>query len=265
MKIAHWAAAAAVAFVLLLSAASGGEEPAETAAEKAGIKSKAQRLSYAVGLEVGASLKQIGTELDTAALARAIEDALTGKEPLLEPAELGAIKEQFIKDMQAKEAERRAEAERKGAEIKTRHAEEAKTNLIEGPKFLAENKKNKGVVETATGLQYQVIKAGEGKSPAAADTVKVHYRGTLTNGTEFDSSYKGGQPAVFQVGRVISGWTEALQLMKPGAKYKLVIPSDLAYGAQSKGEHISPNSVLVFEVELLEVMAAPKLRAPIRQ
>jgi FKBP-type peptidyl-prolyl cis-trans isomerase len=130
---------------------------------------------------------------------------------------------------------------------------ESEANIAAGKKFLEENKKKKGVTVTASGLQYEVVKQGNGATPKATDTVKVHYKGTLLDGTEFDSSYKRGQPASFPVNGVIKGWTEALQLMKVGDTFKLVIPADLAYGERGAGGMIGPNATLVFEVELLGV------------
>ena len=145
----------------------------------------------------------------------------------------------FEKDMQAKQ---KAAGEK---------------NAAEGTKFLEENKKKEGVKTTASGLQYKLIKEGTGAQPKATDTVTVNYRGTLINGKEFDSSYKRGQPATFPLNGVIKGWTEGLQLMKTGAKYQLFVPPNLAYGERAAGPDISPNSTLIFEVELLEVKPAP--------
>jgi len=137
--------------------------------------------------------------------------------------------------------------------IKKIKTEQGEKNMTEGPKFLEENKAKEGVVILPSGLQYKVITEGTGKSPKATDKVKVHYRGTLINGKEFDSSFKRNQPAEFPVNGVIKGWTEALQLMKEGSKWELYIPSDLAYGARGAGGDIGPNATLIFEVELLEV------------
>jgi FKBP-type peptidyl-prolyl cis-trans isomerase FklB len=128
-------------------------------------------------------------------------------------------------------------------------------NKAEGEKFLADNKKKEGIKTTASGLQYKVIKDGTGKTPKATDTVSTHYRGTLISGKEFDSSYKRGEPAEFPVNGVIKGWTEALQLMKEGAKWQLFIPSELAYGERGAGQDIGPNSTLIFDIELLSVKA----------
>ena len=135
-------------------------------------------------------------------------------------------------------------------------------NTAAGEKFLAENKKKDGVKTTASGLQYKVLKEGSGAAPKETDTVVTNYRGTLIDGTEFDSSYKRGQPAVFPVNRVIKGWTEALQLMKPGSKYQLFIPASLAYGERGAGQEIGPNSTLIFEVELISIKSAEAAAPP---
>jgi FKBP-type peptidyl-prolyl cis-trans isomerase len=155
----------------------------------------------------------------------------------MSPDELRQVMVQFSKDMREKAA--------------TANKDAAEKNAKEGEKFLADNKAKPGVKTTASGLQYVVEKEGSGTPPKETDTVVVNYRGTLIDGTEFDSSYKRGEPATFPVNRVIKGWTEALQLMKPGAKYKLFIPANLAYGAGGAGGDIGPNSTLIFDVELL--------------
>jgi FKBP-type peptidyl-prolyl cis-trans isomerase len=142
------------------------------------------------------------------------------------------------------------------AAAKRQREEQARKNLAEGEAFLAENADREDVVMLPSGLQYQVLAAGEGDPPSATDTVSVHYRGTLVDGTEFDSSYARGEPATFRVDRVIPGWTEGLQLMRPGAKYRLFVPAALAYGERGGGAKIGPNSALVFEVELLSVQRA---------
>ena len=168
-------------------------------------------------------------------LARGIIDALTGAKPALNDTQAMAAMQKFEQGMQAK-------AKEKGDQAKAA-----------GDGFLAANAKKPGVKVLPSGLQYKVLKTGTGASPKATDTVKVHYHGTLTNGEKFDSSVERGEPAEFPVNRVIPGWTEALQLMKPGDKWQLVIPSDLAYGPQGRPPVIPPNSVLLFDVELLEV------------
>jgi len=200
-----------------------------------GLDSEKQKFSYAVGIQIGQDLKRNGMAIEAGPVAMAIEDVITGKEPKLTVPEMQAL----FADFQKREAARKELA--------------GKMNKEEGDKFLAENKGKEGVTELPSGLQYKVITAGTGKQPTATDTVSVHYRGTLINGTEFDSSYQRGEPATFPVNGVIKGWTEALQLMKVGAKWQLFIPSDLAYDTRGAGGDIGPNSMLMFDVELLSV------------
>src|SRR5207302_6566346 len=177
--------------------------------------------------------------LNTDALIVGMKEALSGKEATMSKEEREKTLETFQKEMMEKQAAASKEA--------------ASKNQAEGEKFLAENKKKDGVKTTASGLQYKVIKEGSGESPKETDTVVTNYRGTLIDGTEFDSSYKRNEPASFPVNRVIKGWTEALQLMKPGAKYQLFIPASLAYGERGAGGDIGPNATLIFEVELMNV------------
>lgn len=205
------------------------------AQEKAQLKDLNDKVSYAVGLNVGASFKKQGQTLNPQAVLAGITDAQTGKPPALSEQEMKETMETWSKQMEEKQ---------KVAGDK---------NSTEGKKFLEDNKKKEGVKTTASGLQYKVVKEGTGAQPKESDTVTVNYRGTLINGTEFDSSYKRNQPATFPVNGVIKGWTEALQLMKVGAKYQLFIPSELAYGARAMGPDIMPNSTLIFEVELMDV------------
>lgn len=209
------------------------------AAEKLELKSQKEKASYAIGLDVGNSLKKNGIEVETEIMIRGIRDALSGGKQLLTEQEIRETIMQLQKDMQAKQAERMKAAGEK--------------NLKEGEEFLAANRKKEGVKTLPSGLQYRVLKEGSGKSPSATDQVTVHYRGRLIDGTEFDSSYKRSQPATFNVNGVIAGWTEALQLMKEGSKWELFIPANLAYGERGAGSMIGPNSVLIFEVELLSV------------
>ena len=199
------------------------------------LKSQKEKVSYIIGMEIGSNLKKQAIDIDSTILARGIKDALTGGKPLLTEQEIQETMAAFQKEMMAKQTE------------------VAKKNKAEGEAFLAENKKKEGVKTLPSGLQYKVIKAGTGKKPKSNDTVTVHYRGTLINGTEFDSSYKRGQPVSFQVSGVIPGWTEALQLMEVGAKWQLFIPSNLAYGEQGAGRDIGPNATLIFEVELVSI------------
>jgi len=211
---------------------------AKVAAEPAAM-SDAAKLSYAIGMDIGMSLKSLNTEMDRKSLMAAINDRLDGNKTKLSQEDAGKVKQAFFK----KQAEKRA-ADQKAAGEKNKTAGEA---------FLAENGKKKGVTTTKSGLQYEVIKQGDGAKPKATDKVTVNYKGTLIDGTEFDSSYKRGQPVTFPLNGVIKGWTEGVQLMGVGSKYKFVLPAALAYGARGAGPKIGPNSTLVFEVELLSI------------
>jgi len=202
------------------------------------LETEAQKLGYIIGMDIGASLKQQGADLDLDTLVEAIK-ATYNDEPLaLTPEEAASIRETFI-------AARRAEAEQQRASMTS-------INAAEGDKFLLENRVKEGVQVTDSGLQYKVIVMGEGDKPAASDKVTVHYRGTLLNGEEFDSSYSRNQPTSFQLDQVIPGWTEGVQLMPVGSKFMFFIPPNLAYGANGGGP-IGPNATLIFEVELLSI------------
>jgi FKBP-type peptidyl-prolyl cis-trans isomerase FklB len=209
------------------------------AQSKPSLKTDQEKVSYSIGLDIGTNFKRQSVELDSKALAAGITDGLSGAKPAMAEDEVRKVLADFRQKMQARVAA-----------LAQQSAEE---NKKKGDTFLAENKKQKGVVTLPSGLQYKVLKEAKGAKPKAADTVSVHYRGTLIDGTEFDSSIKRGQPAEFPVGQVIKGWTEALQLMPVGSKWQLFIPSDLAYGPQGAGNLIGPNSALVFEVELLDI------------
>ncbi|HEV2973298.1 MAG TPA: FKBP-type peptidyl-prolyl cis-trans isomerase [Pirellulales bacterium] len=221
--------------------------PADTAAPSGGADSTApktgkERSSYAVGIDIGRGLKAQGLEVDANSLVRGLTDALGGSKPMLSDKELAAA----MADLQ-KTATARAQ------EMMTRLAER---NKKDGDAFLADNKKKEGVKTLPSGLQYKVVKEGNGATPRKTDIVTTHYRGTFLDGTEFDSSYRRNEPAKFPVNRVIKGWTEALQLMKVGDKWQLFIPSDLAYGEQGMGQDIPPNATLIFDIELLDVKPA---------
>ena len=226
---------------------NGADKPAADpkaapAAETGGsLKTNKEKISYGIGMSIGQNIKQDGIDVDVTLLAKGIADVLSGAKPAIAMDEFRAAMEELQKDMQKKE--------------ETRNVAAGDKNKTAGEAFLAANKSKEGVKTTASGLQYTVVKEGAGKIPTAADKVKVHYTGTLIDGTKFDSSVDRGEPITFPVNGVIKGWTEALQLMKAGAKYKLFIPSDLAYGPRGAGALIGPNSVLVFDVELLEVVA----------
>jgi FKBP-type peptidyl-prolyl cis-trans isomerase FklB len=224
---------AVAATVFLINGCSGKEQTV------AKMESLQDKVSYGIGLRIGKDFKSQQVELNPDLLMKGIEDGLAGTEPLLSDAQIRETMVAFQQEMMEREKTRLEEASVKNAE--------------EGKKFLEENAKKEGVVTLPSGLQYKVITEGSGKQPSSEDTVKVHYRGTLVDGTEFDSSYSRNEPAEFPVGGVIPGWTEALQLMKEGSKWQLVLPPELAYGERGAGPRIGPNATLVFEVELLEV------------
>ena len=200
--------------------------------------SEQKKVGYVLGWDVGSSLKNISGEVNIEAFLMGIEDAFKESKRAIKEEEADRIKAQFSKKMQ--------EERMKKNEI------EVDKNKKESASFLAANKIKKGVITTASGLQYKVLMKGKGTQPKSTDQVKVNYKGTLINGSEFDSSYKRGKPAVFQLNRVIPGWTEGIQLMSPGSKYIFYIPPELAYGERRAGK-IGPNSMLIFEVELLGI------------
>lgn len=201
-----------------------------------------QKLSYSLGLIVGGQLHTEVKELDLDAFQQGLKSVYANEKPALTQEEVNQVMVTF----QQKKMEEQRQAV----------AKLAQDNLEKGQKYLADNGKKDGVTTTQSGLQYQELKAGNGKQPTATDMVKVHYRGTLVDGSEFDSSYARGEPVTFPLNGVIAGWTEGVQLMKEGGKGRFVIPSDLAYGPGGMGNAIGPNETLVFEIELLEV--APK-------
>jgi FKBP-type peptidyl-prolyl cis-trans isomerase FklB len=198
-----------------------------------------QRISYGIGMNIGRDFKNQEIQVDPELLARGVKDVLAGGETLMSEEEVAQTIAELQKVMQEKQ------------EAKNKVIGEA--NLKSGAEFLAANAKKEGVKTTASGLQYKVVEAGTGKTPAATDKVQVNYRGSLVDGTEFDSSYKRGKPAEFPVNGVIKGWTEVLQLMKEGAKYQVFIPAELAYGERGAGPVIGPNATLIFDVELIAV------------
>jgi len=208
------------------------------AGENVELKDQKDKESYAMGYRFGESVKSQGLEVNVEAVVAALRDSLGNVKPALSQEEM----ERALSD-----AQKRVTASRQ-----KESAAKAEKNLTDGRAFLEENKKKEGVKTLPSGLQYKVLVEGSGKSPKAADQVTVNYKGMLIDGTEFDSSYKRGTPATFPVKGVISGWTEALQLMKEGSKWQLFIPPDLGYGARAMGR-IPPNSTLIFEVELLNV------------
>jgi FKBP-type peptidyl-prolyl cis-trans isomerase len=198
-----------------------------------------QKQSYALGAGFGMQMKSQQIEVDIDKFIQAFRDAYHGNDLAFGEDELKAHSKAFQTRMMA---QARVKAEAAGSE-----------NKVAGEAFLAKNKTRDGVVTTDSGLQYEILKAGEGAKPTAADKVKVHYTGTLIDGTVFDSSVERGEPISFKLSNVIKGWTEGLQLMNVGAKYKFFIPSDIAYGERQQGQTIGPNSTLIFEVELLGI------------
>jgi FKBP-type peptidyl-prolyl cis-trans isomerase len=204
------------------------------------LKTEKQKISYALGLDLGSYFKSLETDFDLDAVYQGISASYTGGKALLTPDEAAEIQKQFAIDQQKKKME------------KTKALLE--TNKDVAAEFLKKNKTEKGVKVTDSGLQYKVVKEGKGEKPTATDTVKVHYKGTLIDGTEFDSSYKRNEPVTFKANKVIPGWTEALQLMTPGSKYTLYLPPELAYGDRGAPPAIEPGALLIFDVELVEIV-----------
>jgi FKBP-type peptidyl-prolyl cis-trans isomerase FklB len=209
------------------------------------LKTQKDKVSYSIGMDIGMTLKNQSIEVDPAILSRGIKDSMSGQKPLMAEQEIRDTIAAFQKEMMAKQQELAKQMGEK--------------NKKEGEAFLAENKKKEGVKTLASGLQYKVIKVGTGKKPKATDTVTTNYRGTLVDGTEFDSSARQGKPATFPVNGVIPGWTEALQLMEEGAKWQLFIPSNLAYAERgTPGGPIGPNAALIFDIELISIQIQEK-------
>lgn len=211
------------------------------AAEKAmELKTEGQKLSYAMGQDLGSYFKSLGEDFDLATIYQGLTDSYTGNASLMTAEEAAEVQQKFATRQQEQKVKETVEMVSK--------------NRDAAEKFLAENKKKDGVKVTESGLQYKVVKEGKGKKPAASDMVKVHYKGTLLDGTEFDSSYKRSEPAVFQVQQVISGWQEALQLMTVGSTYELYLAPELAYGDRGAPPVIEPGSMLIFQVELIDIL-----------
>ena len=229
MKL-RWLVGLGMVTLLLAGPVGAQETPAMNQKDK---------VSYSIGMEIGKNLKTQSLDVNPEFLAKGLKDSFSDGKPLMTDDEMREVLIGFQKEMMAKQQELAKQLGEK--------------NQKEGDAFLAENKKKEGVITLPSGLQYKVIKAGSGNKPKATDNVSVHYQGTLTNGTEFDSSYRRGQPVSFPVNGVIPGWTEALQLMEVGAKWQVVIPSNLAYGDRGAGPQIGPNSTLIFEIELLSI------------
>jgi FKBP-type peptidyl-prolyl cis-trans isomerase len=212
--------------------AAAAKAPRET------LKTQKERSSYAIGLDIGRMLRTQGVDCDLLALHRGIEHALASTKPELSDAEIREAMQELAKEAQARREKTMKELSEK--------------NKAEGKEFLAANAKKQGVKAAKSGLQYKVVKEGTGPSPKATDLVRTHYHGTFIDGQVFDSSVERGQPAVFPVNGVIAGWTEALQMMKVGSKWQLVVPPELAYGQNGSGD-IPPNATLIFDVELLGI------------
>lgn len=203
------------------------------------LQNFSERLGYSMGITLGNYYSELAQDIDYNALLVGIEDGFRGNTPQLSAEEISAVQKEFGEKMQARQQE-------KMEKIKAE-------NRKKGEEYLVINKAKKGVITTASGLQYEILQEGTGEHPKATDMVKVNYIGTLIDGTEFDNSFTRGEPAVFGVDQVIPGWTEALQLMDVGSKYRIVIPADLAYGEKGAPPVIQPNSVLIFTVDLLSI------------
>jgi FKBP-type peptidyl-prolyl cis-trans isomerase len=229
MRLKHGAA-----FLMIVVAASACGQSGSVS-----LESNDSKASYAIGQDIGRNLKPAASHLDMDAFLKGLEDMLDDVDPALPPEELQAAIQQFSQAVsEEQEAERLAQAE---------------TNSAAGEAYLAENGAKEGVTTTESGLQYEVLREADGPMPTDDDQVSIEYRGTLVDGTEFDSSYERGVPATFAVGGMIPGFTEALKLMNVGSQIRVVIPGDLAYGPNGTGEVIGPNAVLIFEIELLEI------------
>lgn len=221
--------------------------PAAPNQETSPFKSEQEKVSYAIGMSIGRSFRTQSVDVDLTAFEQGLKDELAGGKTLLTESELKTTLTQLQADIRKKQQEKMQQL--------------AESNKKEGEAFLTANKSKDGVVALPSGLQYKILQEGSGPKPAATDSVTCNYRGTLIDGTEFDSSYKRGQPASFGVTRVIKGWTEALQLMPVGSKWQIFIPSDLAYGEHGNGPTIGPNATLIFEVELLSIQPKPEPNA----
>jgi len=209
------------------------------AQKKDTLKTKKEKVSYSVGVTFGKNIKTQDLNLDQRLFLQGVKDGLDGSKTKMSEKEIEETMVSFQQEMTNK--------------MQAKQMADGKKNKTEGEAFLAANKKKEGVVTLPSGLQYKILKAGDGPKPTKEQTVKCHYSGTTIDGKEFDSSYKRGEPTEFPVGQVIPGWTEALQLMPVNSKWQLFIPSDLAYGERGAGQMIGPNAALIFEVELLSI------------
>jgi FKBP-type peptidyl-prolyl cis-trans isomerase len=225
-----------IAAAMLIAVPVYAAEEEKPAVEPVKLENETDKISYTIGVQTGQGFKAAAFEIDLEMFVRGVQDVLAGREPALNQDEMRTVMVDLQQRMMAKMQEQSAK------------------NLAEGTAFLKENESKPGVKVLPSGLQYKVIKEGTGRTPNATDTVKAHYRGTLLDGTEFDSSYKRNEPTEFAVNRLIPGWTEALKLMKEGSKWELFIPAKLAYGQRGMPPRIPPNSALIFEMELIEVV-----------
>jgi FKBP-type peptidyl-prolyl cis-trans isomerase len=229
---------AALSSLLLSLACAGDGAPS---GESAALETNDQKAAYGIGMNMGTQLRAANDRLDRAAFMRGFEDGMQGAEAQIPETEIQAALMEFGSQLEAAENAARAA--------------EGQENLAAGTAYLAQNRAKPGVTTTASGLQYEVLRAGDGERPSAESVVRIHYRGTLIDGTEFDSSYGRGEPAEFPLNGVIAGFSEALQLMPVGSQWRIVIPSDIGYGPDGSGP-IGPNSTLIFEIELLEIVDA---------
>ncbi len=230
MKL-KWMAVPILGVVLLSAQVSAGKSVV--------LKTQKDKVNYGIGVNIIGNIKQQGVEIDLDLVVQGMKDAYSDKKLLLTDEEIRIAIDQYQTAVRQKRS--------------TMMAKAAEDNMRAGESFLAENRKKEGVVVLPSGLQYKIIKAGGGKKPTDADTVECHYRGTLIDGTEFDSSFRTEQPATLKVAGVIAGWKEALKLMPTGSKWQLFVPSQLAYGTRGKGGSIGPNAALIFEMELLAI------------
>ena len=228
------------ALVLVMPAITSAQN---TETKKVTLDTEDAKISYIFGLNVGNSLKPTGVNIDSDAFLKGLQDVLAGREPAMEEEAIQSVMLAFQTRMQTEQQQKMAEVEAKRA-----------AEIPENQKLIANFQEDGTLKSTTSGLKYRIIKEGEGNSPLSSDTVKVHYKGILLDGKTFDSSHDRGEPAQFPVGGVIKGWTEALQLMKTGGKWQVLIPSELAYGANPPGGTIPPNASLFFEIELLDVL-----------
>jgi FKBP-type peptidyl-prolyl cis-trans isomerase FklB len=224
-----------IAVALMLGLCGG----AVLAQKKETPKTQKEKVSYSIGVNIGKNMKTQGLEVESGFLTQGIKDGLSNAKTAMSDKDMDATMKKFQEEMTTK--------------MQAKQKTDGDKNKKEGEAFLAANKKKEGIITLPSGLQYKILKAGDGAKPTASQTVKCNYRGTLIDGKEFDSSYKRGEPTEFPVGQVIKGWTEALQLMPVGSKWQLFIPSDLAYGPNGAGQMIGPNATLIFEIELISI------------